>query len=255
MKRVYICRDTVTGLYSAVYDAWSECRNDGEAGIALKDHIVPELFCEYVETREAEKKALAVEKLIRSHLGEYAYGRLYYASLSYEADKGDAIFGTMRAARKLTDSTRIMDHLTEPSVRRCFELSRNVGNEAHFFKEFLRFRELKSGVLFAKIEPKNQVLTCIAPHFADRLPLENWMIYDKTHGMFVVHEARKKWVLVSDVCADESRFDEFSESEEEIQKLWKGFFHTISIEERESYARQRQHLPIWYRKNMVEFDE
>lgn len=255
MKKVYICRDSVTGLYSAIYDAWKERRDSGMAGIAVKDRIVPELFCEYVETEETEKKALAVEKLIREHLGEYAYSRLYYAALSHEPDKGDAIFGTMRAARKLADSTRIMDHLTEPSARRTFELSRNVGNEAHYFKEFLRFRELRNGVLFAKIEPKNQVLTCIAPHFADRLPLENWMIYDKTHGMFVVHEARKRWVLVSDACADESRFDEYSEAEEEIQELWKGFFNTISIEERESYARQRQHLPIWYRKNMVEFDE
>lgn len=255
MKRVYICQDSITGLYSAIYDAWKERRGDGSAGIALKKQIVPELFCEYVEVQESKEKALAVERLIRKHLGEYAYGRLYYAALSYEPDKGDAIFGTMRTARHLADSTKIMDHLTDPFARRSFELARNVGNEAHYFKEFLRFRELKNGILFAKIEPKNQVLTCIAPHFADRLPIENWMIYDKTHSMFVVHEERKKWVLVSDLCADESRFEEYSESEEEIQELWKGFFQTISIEERESYVRQRQHLPIWYRKNMVEFDE
>ena len=32
-----------------------------------------------------------------------------------------------------------------------------------------------------------------------------------------------------------------------------GFFENISIEERESYQRQRQHLPIRFRGNMVEF--
>ena len=33
----------------------------------------------------------------------------------------------------------------------------------------------------------------------------------------------------------------------------RAFFENISIEERESYQRQRQHLPIRFRGNMVEF--
>lgn len=36
-------------------------------------------------------------------------------------------------------------------------------------------------------------------------------------------------------------------------KLWKGFFDSIAIKERESYERQRQHLPLHYRKYVTEF--
>ena len=59
--------------------------------------------------------------------------------------------------------------------------------------------------------------------------------------------------MIAGIEADMEILERLSESEMEIQKLWKGFFESISINERESYVRQRQHLPIWYRKNIVEF--
>ena len=31
MKQIYICEDTITGIYSALHDAWKECR-DTQAG-------------------------------------------------------------------------------------------------------------------------------------------------------------------------------------------------------------------------------
>lgn len=47
------------------------------------------------------------------------------------------------------------------------------------YEEFIRFRELENGILFSEITPKAQILTCVADHFEDRFPLENWIIYDK----------------------------------------------------------------------------
>ena len=44
MKQIYICHDTITGLYSALYDAWKESR-DGEAGIELRGKTQQRLFC------------------------------------------------------------------------------------------------------------------------------------------------------------------------------------------------------------------
>ena len=60
MKRVFVCNDNITGIFSAIYDAWktmlsvqcsSVCRNM-EFGIALKGMVELELFCEYVEVEE-----------------------------------------------------------------------------------------------------------------------------------------------------------------------------------------------------------
>ena len=254
MKTIYVCGDSITGLFSGIYDAWKEGKTEDECGIAFLGSVEAELFCDYVEVEETEHKAAAVEKLIRRHLGQKSYWDIYHAALSEDKEKGNAILGTMLAARKIPDSTRIMEHLGHPKVEKVFELSRSVGGEAHNYKGFLRFRELENGVLYAEITPKNQVLTCIAPHFSDRLPFENWMIYDKTHRMFVVHEAKKKWVLVWDEGVDLSISDRISEKEKEYANLWKRFCKTIAIKERTNPRCQLQHLPLRYRPDMVEWD-
>lgn len=259
MKTVYVCTDSVTGIFSAVYDAWRSRRSEEECGIVLHGFTERQLFCDYAEVEETESKAAAVEHMIRKHMGMLAYHDIYQAALSADEEKGDAVLGTCLAARGLKDSKKIMENLSHPKVRKVFELSRRVGNESHFLVEFIRFRELEGGVLYAPITPKSHVLTCIAPHFADRFPLENWMIHDKTHRAFAVHETRKRWVLVREAYDEEQEaeydraFKKYSEKEGEYEKLFKSFCKTIAIKERENPVCQRGHLPLWYRPNMVEF--
>lgn len=264
MKTMYVCSDTVTGIFSAVYDAWRAGGKEGERGIALRDYVEMELFCDYVQVEETEKKAAAVDGMVRKNLGLFAYRNIYQASLAADVHKGSAVLGTLLAARNLSDSRRIMEHLSCPEVGKVFELSRSVGNEAHLLTEFIRFRELENGVMYAPVTPKSQVLTCLAPHFADRFPLENWMIHDKTHHAFAVHEARKKWVIVQEEGKETGRdskmaedrqgaFERISEKEAEYEMLWKSFCKTIAIKERENPVCQRGHLPLWYRPNMTEF--
>lgn len=253
IKRVYLCEDNVTDLFSAIYDAWIDGRDQENAGIALKGFVEQELFCEYVESLPSVRKAKAVEQMIRKHLGQKAGREIYYAALSCDKEKGTAIWSTMQEARRLKNSRKIMEHLSHPGVERVFELSRSVGNEAHRFLEFVRFRELQNHVLYAKIEPKNQVLTCIADHFADRLSLENWMIYDQTHEMCLIHQSRRSWFLLHGVAADEEVLRRYSGEEKEYERLWKGFCEHIAILERTNQGLQQQHLPLKYRKNIVEF--
>lgn len=255
MKTVYVCSDTITGIFSAVYDAWKDRQGEETCKIALKTALLQELFCEYRQVEETDHKAQAVENLIKKHLGRRVYWDIYHAALSNDVEKGDAILGTMLAARKLPDSTKIMEHLSHPKVEKVFELSRNVGGEAHSYKGFLRFKELAGGVLYSEITPKNQVLTCLAPHFADRLPLENWMIYDKTHQMFVVHEKEKKWVLLWNEDIDMSFVSRVSDKEREYARLWKSFVKTIAIESRTNPKCQLNHLPYRYRGDMLEMAE
>lgn len=252
MKRVYVCGDTITGLYSALYDAWKECR-DKEAGIELKGRSQPMLFCEYRVVEENEKKAFQLEQMVKKHMGSNALWNIYHALLSADEKKGDAVFRTMQEARKIKESRRIMEHLANPDVGKVFELSRSVSNEAHLYEEFIRFRELENGVLFSEISPKAQILTCIGDHFSDRFPLENWMIYDKTHGVFLVHQEKKHWGLVWGGEPDSRTVRKVSEKEKEYEILWKGFFDSIAIEERKNYGLQRNHLPLRYREGMPEF--
>ena len=253
MKKVYICNDNITGIFSAIHDAWRTKLQEEQLGIALKGMIDQELFCEYIEVEESQKKAIAVENLIKRYLGTQAYWNIYHAVLSSDREKGDAVLGAMLESRKIPDSRRIMEHLSHPKVQKVFELSRKVSNEAHYYREFVRFSELQNGIMFSEIEPRNQILSGLGDHFTNRFPLEDWMIYDKIHRMFLVHEKGKRWILVQDEELDREAIKWFSATEALYVKLWKCFFESVSIKERESYERQRQHLPLRYRTHVVEF--
>ena len=47
--------------------------------------------------------------------------------------------------------------------------------------------------------------------------------------------------------------EKISQNEAEYEKLWKGFFESISIKERENPHLQRTTLPVRYRREMPEF--
>lgn len=89
MKTVYVCSDTVTGIFSGIYDAWKTGRGEADCAIALRGMLEQQLFCDYVEVEETEHKAIAVENLIKKHLGRQAYWDIYHAVLAADKDKGD----------------------------------------------------------------------------------------------------------------------------------------------------------------------
>ena len=57
MKTIYICTDSITGIFSAVHEAWKDRCREGASGIAIRGSVEPELFCEYREIGENESKA------------------------------------------------------------------------------------------------------------------------------------------------------------------------------------------------------
>lgn len=253
MREIYICTDTITGICSALHDAWLENRN-GDAGIGLRGRVQQQFFCQYKTVVETEGKAQRLQHMVKRYLGYNAYWAIYYALLSDDEEKGTEVFRIMQEARSIPDSRKIMDHLENPDVAKVFAMGRSVSNEAHMYEEFIRFRELKNGILFSEITPKSQVLTCIGNHFADRFPLENWMIYDKTHEVFLIHRKQEKWRLVWGETLNADAVSEVSDGEKDYASLWKEFFETISIKERENPKCQKSHLPLRFRRDMTEFD-
>ena len=254
MKKVYLCQDTIKGIFSAFYDAWKKSRDD-EVGIQFLHDNDRQFFCEYIDVDECDKKVVAVEKLIVKNLGRDSYIDIHRALLADDLGKAEAVFKTIQDARELGNSRDMMNVLTNRNVLKVFELCRRVAGEAHLLQGFIRFRELRNGVLYAEITPKSQVLSCLTEYFEDRYPLENWLIYDKTHKMCLVHSKGKSCFLMALDEVNQEEIESLARDEDDYQDLWKVFFDSVSIKERESYPLQRNNLPLRYRENMVEFRE
>ncbi len=263
---VFVCEDSIEGILTGVYDAWCEALSSGKGHahcrLAVKmrsasaggtDFFNLELFCIYRDTPSDTEKAEKVIRTLRRRLGEEAYEFLCYAMASHEPDKAEAVYKTIVAGLSMRQGSRVMDKVTDPYVARCFDLKRNVGCEIHRELEFLRFQELENGVLLAKIHPKNDVLMYLGPHFSDRLPLENFLIYDMNRRKALFHEKEKDWYMMDAIELHGEIAGRISTEEEYYQDLFRMFCRTIAIESRENRSLQRQFLPLYFRDVMPEF--
>lgn len=249
---IFLCENSIEGIFSGVYEAWdsrlghSRCRL--QVGI---DNY--QLFSEYRQVETDESKAWKVSRTVCERLGFFTYQNFCRAIASNDADKADAVYKTIVAGFALKNGQAVMNNLSNPYVAKVFELNRNVGNEVHRLLEFLRFQELENGVLYARVGPQNDILPMLAPHFADRLPLENFMIYDDHRHSVIVHEREKQWIYLPHQEIDEEIVNHYSTEEEYYQELFTSFCHTIAIKERENRKLQQQMLPLKFQKYMTEF--
>ncbi len=250
-----ICRDSPEGIFTGIYEAYAMRRPHDSIHIQVGEEENLRLFAVYRHVEPDREKSLRVSATLERRLGAEAYIEICCALAAQDGEKGEAVYKTVVCGFKRKDGRQVMGDLSNPYVHKVFELARSVKNEAHHWKEFLRFQELEGGMLFSKIGPKNNVLTFLMPHFSDRLPLLNFMIYDENRNLFAVHPASGEWYLVSDMQVREERFQTYSGDETKYQELFRHFCKTIAIKERKNLKLQRNMLPLWFQEYMVEFGE
>ncbi|MCL2797472.1 MAG: TIGR03915 family putative DNA repair protein [Firmicutes bacterium] len=120
--------------------------------------------------------------------------------------------------------------------------------ESARFIEFARFSDA-GGALVSVIEPQNNVLPLLARHFTERYRNDNFMIYDKTHGLVLLYSDYK----ISIEPIEEYEMPPLCEEEKKYQKLWRLFYNTVEIAERHNPRCRMNHMPKKYWKNMTEF--
>lgn len=278
---VFCCEDTVDGIFTAVYEAWASGRGLNYVTVQVGEFHNYQLFTEYRTVSTDADKAWKVSRAIQNKMGMEDYENLYCAALSKDSRKGEVIFRSIVFGLAVYRRKNITGNLQEACIAELFELSRKVKNESHRYRMFVRFHELEGArampaladerktkqicsreelereegaILFSEIEPENQVLPLLGEHFSDRFPMVNFMIYDHTHRMCLVHPSGGTWMIWQDVELEKEDLHRYSRKEEEYTRLWKGFVSSISIEERKNLRCQMNFMPKKYWKYMTEWE-
>lgn len=247
---VYRCEDSLESIFTAIYLSYEENRNAEDTCLALDDN--PMLFAEDVRVQTEPDRAVKVMRTLERRFGEEDYLRVCTALASTDPGKAQAVYRTVvKGLDGRCGRGRLFDDLTDGYVMKTFELARRAGREIGHLREFLRFQELENSILYAKIGPICNVLTFLMPHFADRLPIENFVIYDSTRNLFGIHPAGRQWYLFSG--GEEEPKLSLSETEKQYQELFRHFCTSISIKDRENLKLQRNMLPLRFREYMIEF--
>lgn len=250
---IYICEDQIESIFTGVYDAWSSGYGHKFNRIMIGPIQNYELFSEYIMVEADASKSKKVTNSIKHKIGQEAYKGVYYMAISNREDKGEMIYRFLILGFHY--GPKIMNYLSNDYVSAITKNMKSVWFEAHHYFGFVRFSELSNGILLSQIRPKNNILTLIAPHFADRLSQENWMIIDQGREIAVVHPAHKQWFMMALSMIDPELILEHSLKEEQMSSAWSVFVDSIAIKERENYHLQRNMLPLRFREYMPEFSK
>ena len=250
---VYLCEDSLEGVFTAIYRAYEEKRDPADTVLSLTEE--PLLFAEYVKVEPDLERTRKVMNTLGRRFGEDDYLALCQALASEDPDKAQAVYRTVGdGLRRNIRPGHLLDNLADDHVHKAFSLSRGAGREISHLQGFVRFQELENKVLYSAIGPRNNVLTFLMPHFADRLPLENFVIFDDRRNLFGIHPSGRQWYLLRGEEAV-SPVLKLSEEERQYQELFRHFCRTIAIRERRNLELQKSMLPLRFREYMMEFQE
>ena len=251
-EHILICEDTLEGILTAVYTAYEKHYRPEQTAIVTSEEGNLRLFAVYDHILTDSDKSEKVIRTLKRRFGEEGFYIFCLALASTGEDKATVVYRTIARGLTLRRPFSVFARHADPEVDRIQKLKYNAWHEMHQLLGFVRFRELKNGVLFSRIHPKNNVLPFLADHFSDRFPGEHFLILDEGRDLFVVHEAGKPWFLAQ---GPEFKKEDVKESGEEglYQELFRHFCHTIAIEARGNMALQRGMLPLRFRPYMTEF--
>lgn len=214
----------------------------------------PIFFAEDIAVSPDAEKTHRVMNTLKRRFGTDNYLSLCMALASEDQEKAQAVYRTVVSGlRRGCRQGQLFDNLADRDVHKAFALARSVSTEVGHQKQFLRFQELDNGLLYSRIGPKYDVLVFVMPHFANRLPIENFVIYDEKRSLFGIHPAQKEWYFFRGEDGDKVTVPGLSEDEMTYQELFRQFCHTITIEGRRNAQLQKGMLPLRFREYMVEF--
>lgn len=251
-ETVLICGDSQADIFTAIYRAYEWKLNLEQTFLQIGEEETLRLFARYITVEQDSLRAERTARTILTRLGEDTYEQICYALSAPDSQRAQAVFRTVAAGFSGLIKGPLMQCLTNPDIHKVFSLARGASNEAHHLLGFLRFREISGKVLLAEYTPKNNITDLIMPHFADRFPNEDFLIYDRIRGISGVHPAGKEWFLVHGELSA-SVTARMTDEEKEMQNLFQHFVKKIEVKDRHNPKLQKNLLPLRFRSDMTEF--
>lgn len=251
--KIFIYDKTFEGLLTAVFDAYFR---KTFPDILLGEGEPLPLFYDGLHTVYTDKeKAERVWNGLQKKLSNISLSCLAASWLS-ELPQTDMLL--FRYIQKAIDSPNSIElNFGDPVVLELSHIWKKVHREQHRIIQFLRFQKAADETFFAAIEPLYNVLSLIIPHCKNRFSEQKWLIYDlkREYGYYYdlssvteIQFENKEAHLLSGILSD----NQVHQDEKLFQKLWKEYFKSINIKERNNPKLHRQNLPVRFWKHLTE---
>lgn len=244
MEVIYLYDGSFEGFLCCIFESYAN--RELPSDITPEEDACPTLF----QTRRIETDKSHADRVLRKTalLSGEAVILLRRGFLTCLAHREMYLYRL--AAKLLREGPGFLRNLADETLLPVLKAVRHLEGEAQLLRGFVRFSEF-SGILGGEIEPKNRVLPLLRSHFCSRFPNERFFLYDRTHREALFY-ARGKAVI-----APLERFEAAApdETEAAFRRLWKRFYDTVAIKERENPRCRQTHMPKRYWGTMTEFQD
>jgi len=246
MLVTYIYDGSFQGLLTCIYEYYYSDKKAQD--IKSERNYEKTLLSEEIFIKSSEEKSLKVEKAIENKISKEVLKDIYTVFLSEEAGFEMLILEYVKLGFKI--GVKLRHYLHNPVVLEVSKCVKRVINEVHRLCGFVRFTSLPGEIYYASIEPDHNILTLLAPHFSARFSNQKWIIHDLKRELAILQEDGQ-WVLT---VMERGYGERLAAANSGVyEDLWKSYYKTISIEERENPKLRRQMMPQRYWKHMTEF--
>lgn len=244
INRTYLYDGTFEGLLTIVFDSYTT-KTLPQKIISQKNYL-PNFLDHLVSIQTDPTKSQRIWDGILKTIGKETLFNAYYAFLSNEKNK--EIFILKYLCDGFSIGPKINTMLTVSYVFKVIHLQKRTLAECHKLKGLLRFQEVEENLCYASIHPDHFILEPLGQHFVRRLPSMKFIIHDKNRNLCFLYDG-KQYRIVS---IQDMKIPSISSEEKNYQALWKMFFQTIAIKERNNAKCQMQFMPKKYWKDLIE---
>lgn len=242
MDVIYYYDGSLEGFLSCVFESYAY--KEIPAAICRGEDAVFTLFDSRTIPTDLQRAARVLRKV--TALSPEAALLLRRGFLTCLPDREMHLFRLV--AKLLREGPGFLRNRSDETLYPVIKAVQHLGGEVHLLKGFVRFSDL-GGVLGGEIEPKNRVLPMLRGHFCARLQNERFFLYDRTYKEALFHVPGH---AVIRPLAD-FQMAPPDESEAHYRILWKRFYDTIAIKERENPRLRMSNMPKRYWGTMTEF--
>ncbi|MEL7570323.1 MAG: TIGR03915 family putative DNA repair protein [Eubacteriaceae bacterium] len=181
---------------------------------------------------------------IINKFGIAAYENIYFAFIYNATDKESSIIQYINFLINKNNNNNM-------AYFKITKYRKEILNTIMRFQGFLRFSDIY-GIMYAKYEPEYDITFLLSDYFKERLLGSDFIIHDLKRDLLLFYKNQEKVIIK----INKEIFADYDDANEQyIQNLFKTYFESASIKERENYKLQRNMFPLKYRHHALEFEK
>ena len=231
-EMIYEYDGSFEGLLSCVFESYAQ--KEVLTAITCGEDIQSTLFPVRTVLTDRDHAARVYRKVVK--LSPEAADLLRRGFLTCLPDREMRLYRLV--VKLLEEGPRFLRDLSDETLYPVLRAVRHLNGEVHQYKGFVRFSDL-GGVLGGEIEPKNRVLPLLRQHFCARYRNERFFLYDRPHREALFYAEGRSAIRP----LEQFQMAPPDEAEARYRLLWKRFYDTIAIRERENPRCRMTHMP------------